>query len=200
MQTLPESSSLQEVACKAIFILIEGSDEQKDIAISLGVIDLIICLILVHPHDVNILDEAVNILISLSIVDDCLSQIVDNGGLTTVIDAMNTNNMSIELIIAGARFIRGVVLEEEKYVNDVTESIPPILSCISNHSESTELLVLSCETLKCLITRSEICKKHLLASQGRSILEKIVAEKKYSKCTGSSSATISVHALLDELC
>jgi hypothetical protein len=197
---LPESSSLQVVACKAIFIIIEGSDEQKNIAISLGVIESIICLILVHPHDVNVLDEAVNILTSLSLVDGCLSQIADNGGLTAVIDAMHSNNESDELIIAGARFIRGVVLGDEKYANDVTESIPPILSCISKHPESTELLVLSCETLKCLITRSETCKKHLLASQGRSILEKIIAEKKYGNSTGSSSATISVHALLDELC
>lgn len=200
MQMIPESASLQEIACKALHATIQGSDEQKKIAITQGIIDTIICLILVHPHDAKVLDEAVNILTCLSTVEGCLSQIADNGGIIAVIDAMHSNDSSVDLIIASVRFIRRAVLEDEELANNVTDSVPAILSCMNKHPESTELLVISCEALKCLVTKSETCKKHLLASQGRSILEKIVAEKKYKDVMGSSSATISIHSLLDELC
>jgi hypothetical protein len=196
---IPEASSLQEAACRALYTTIKGSEAHRKIALSFGVVEAIICLILLHPNDVKLLDEAMNLLSVISTVDGCLTQIASNGGISAVVDTMHSNNTSVDLIIAGARFLRNAVLDDEKYANDVAECVSSIITCMRKNPESTELLVISCETLKCFITKSEACKKQLLTSQGRSILEKIIAEKKYKDRLGSSSVTIAVHSLLDEL-
>lgn len=200
MQQIIELSSLQEATCKALCAIIEGSEVYKNIALSLGIIDATICLILVHPHDVNVINEAVKVLLSMSDLNGCVEKIALGGAITAVIDAMHSNKTSVDLTISGARFIRNLVLAEEKLVNDTIESITVIISCMDEHPESAELLVEACDALKCLVTSSEVCKKHLLASHGRSILEKIITEKKYGDMEGSSLVTIAIHSLLDELC
>ena len=200
MKQLIEASSLQEVTCKALCAIIDDFEVHKKIALSLGIVDAIICLILVHPHDVIVLNEAVKVLTSLSTVNGCMEKIANGGAITAIIDAMHSNKTCLDLTIVGARFIHNAVLEEKKLANDATESITAIISCMNGHPESTELLVVACDALKCLIICSEVCKKHFLVSHGRSILEKIIAEKKYDGKEGSSQATIAVHSLLDELC
>ncbi|KAL3785957.1 hypothetical protein HJC23_005666 [Cyclotella cryptica] len=206
MQVIPESSSLQEATCKALYALIDDSEVYKKIAISLGVVDAVICLILVHPHHLTVLEEAINVLRSLTVVKDCVVQMAGSGGISAVVDAMRSNISSVDLIISASRFIKNMVLQHAEYANAAAGSVIPILSCMNRHPESKQLMVVCCDVLKSLVTQSETCKERLLAANGRNILEQIITEKKYADAATSkqpqstASATVSVHALLDELC
>ena len=123
-----------------------------------------------------------------------------------MVDALHSNISLVKLIISGSRFIKNVVLQDAEYANAVAGSVIPIISCMNQRSESLLLMGVCCDVLKSLVTRSETCKEHLLAANGRNILEKIITEKKYNDTAtntqpqSSALVTVSVHALLDELC
>lgn len=203
MQIIPESSSVQLATCKALNSIILESEAHMKIAMSLGVVDATICLILVHPHDVMVLQEAIKVLGNLCDLKSCLDEMAEKGGITTVIDAMRSNSSSVELIITGAGFIRSM---NAQYADASSGCIIPIISCMNSHPESKELIVESCCALKSLVAKSEYCKERVLVANGRSILEKIITEKKYIDTTLQSndrrnaSVTVSIHSLLDELC
>ncbi|KAL7541290.1 hypothetical protein ACHAXR_010895 [Thalassiosira sp. AJA248-18] len=175
MQTIPTSSSVQQASCGALHAITKG-DAHKSMAISAGVVDAIIYLMLVHPNENKVLENAVNVLTNLSSLKKCTKTIADAGGISTVIETMRSNPTSTGLILSGSRFIQNMALSDSEYANEALGGITPILGCMDEHPACAKLVEESCKALRCLVLKSESCKDRVINADGVAVIEKTMEE------------------------
>ena len=180
MQTLPTSASLQAATCGALYAVTKG-DTHKSLALSAGAVDSIIYLMLVHPNQVKVLENAVNVLARLSDLKKCTKTIAENGGISTVIETMKSNPSSTGLIVSGARFIQNMALANREYANEALGGITPILGCMDEHPHCAKLVEEACKALRCLVLKSEGCKDHVINADGVAVIEKTMLENSASQ-------------------
>ena len=181
MQTAPTSASLQQAICGALHATTK-CDDHKDMALSAGAVDGIIYILLVHPNDINVLVNAVNVLGNLSSVKKGAKAIAEAGGISTVIEIMRSHSISsTDLILSGSRFIQNMALADREYANEATPSIAPMLECMKEHPSCAKLAEESCKALRCLVLKSESCRDKVLSSNGVAIIEKTRAENSNSQ-------------------
>lgn len=194
MQNFPDSILLQQATCGALWAVTRDSDSYKNIAISAGTIDAIVCLILVHPHDVGVLESALKFLASLSSVKKCAKEVANASGIDVVVEAMRSNSSSIELIRNGSLFIQNMAFADSGYADQAVQGITSILHCMDEHPDCVRLVEDSCRALRCLVLHSKECKDRVLTANGVGVIEKVMNEN-----FNVSTVQECTHLLLDEL-
>ncbi|KAL7467806.1 hypothetical protein ACHAXS_008042 [Conticribra weissflogii] len=174
MQNLSDSGSTQRASCSALWTCIHDSDANSLIAVSLGAIDAVICLVLVHPSDVALLESAIMILESFSSSKKYVKQIVDAGGLSLVVETMRSHPTSPKLIRNGSIFIANLIRVYPSLSNEAARCVTSIIRCIDENPTLVELIIDCCRTLHSLISHSHRCKDRILAANGLGIVEKII--------------------------
>ncbi|KAL9188497.1 hypothetical protein ACHAXT_006875 [Thalassiosira profunda] len=190
MRTIPTSASLQQASCGALSALMK-EDAHKSIAASAGAIDAVICLIVTHLDQVEVLENAVQVMANLSSVQQCTKTIADAGGISTVVELMKAHPCSLELIHSASEFLRNMALVDPEYANEACGAISPILNCMEEHPDNARLKEEACHALHSLVQKSENCKDQVLSANGVAVIENTL------KGNGSSERWQTI--LLDEL-
>jgi len=180
MQTIPTSASLQQASCGALYAITKG-DAHKNMAISAGAVDAVIYLMLVHPTEIKVLENAVNVLANLSSLKKCTKAIAYAGGISTVTEIMRSNPSSTGLILSGSRFIQNMALSSREYADEALGGITPILGCMDEHPYCSKLVEESCKALRCLVLKSESCKDRVINADGVAVIEKTMEENSTSQ-------------------
>jgi len=180
MQTIPTSASVQQASCGALYA-ITNVDAHKNIAISAGAVDAVIYLMLVHPNEIKVLENAVNVLVNLSSLRKCTRTIANAGGISTVTEIMRSNPTSTGLILGGSRFIQNMSLSRREYADEALGGITPILGCMDEHPDCSKLVEESCKALRCLVLKSETCRDRLITADGIAVIEKTMKENSGSQ-------------------
>lgn len=180
MQTIPTSASLQQASCGALYAITKV-DAHKNMAISAGAVDAVICLMLVHPTEIKVLENAVNVLANLSSLKKCTETIAYAGGISTVMEIMRSNPSSTGLILSGSRFIQNMALSSRAYADEALGGITPILGCMDEHPDCAKLVEESCKALRCLVLKSESCKDRVINADGVAVIERTMEENSTSQ-------------------
>ena len=176
MQTYPTSTSLQEACCGALHVTIRDSDEHKTFCISAGAVDAIICVILVHPNETSVIENALRVLVTLSSQGKCVKAISDAGGISTVVEIMRSNSVSPSIIDYGSRFITSMVDADPEYANEAVPGITSILTCMKQQTQNTPLIEALCKSLHSLVLASENCADRVISADGVTAVEAILHE------------------------
>lgn len=176
MQTYPTSKSLHEACCGALHVAIRDSDEHKTFCVSAGAIDAIICVMLVHPHDTSVIENALSVLVTLSSQDKCVKAISDVGGINTVVEIMRSNPVSPSIIDYGSRFITSMVEADPEYTNEAVPGITSILTFMKQQTQNEPLIEALCKSLHSLVLASENCADRVISADGVTAIETILNE------------------------
>jgi hypothetical protein len=176
IQTNDTSTSLLEACCGALHAAIQDSDEHKNLCLSTGAVDAIICLIMVHPHDTFLLERALNVLVSLSSLEISGAAIDNAGGVGIVVDTMRSNATSPGIINLGSRFIVNMVATDPKYANEFVPAVVSMLSCAKDQIKNEEMIERICKSLHCLVLLSENCADRVISADGVAVIEMAMRE------------------------
>ena len=171
IRTNNSSASLLEACCGALRAAINDSDNHKNLCLSAGAIDAIICLIMVHPHDTLLLENALNVLVSLSCQKKCVSALANSGGIDTVVETMRSNPTCSVIINNGSRFISNMVETDPEYANIAVPAVAPVLSCLKEQINNEKLIEELCRSLHCLVLVSENCADRVISADGVAVIE-----------------------------
>lgn len=180
MQSIPTSAPLQQASCGALYAITKG-DAHKNLAISAGAVDAVIYLMLVHPNEIKVLENAVNVLVNLSSLRKSTDTIANAGGISTVIEVMRSNPTSTSLILSGSRFIQNMSLSRREYADEALGGITPMLGCMDEHPDCAKLVEEACKALRCLVLKSESCRDRLISADGVAVIEKTMEENNASQ-------------------
>jgi len=194
MQNLSDCTPTQRASCGALWACIHDSDVNCRIAVSLGAIDAVICLVLVHPSDVFILENAIMILESLSSFKEYVKQIVDAGGISLVVETMRSHPSSTKLIRHGSIFIANLTQAYSSLSDEAVRCVTAIIRCIDENPTLVELIVDCSRTLHSLVSHSRKCKDRLLAANGLGVVEKIINQN-----ASIQQVNDCAHLLLDDI-
>jgi hypothetical protein len=172
IQTNDTSTSLLEACCGALHAAIKDSDEHKNLCLSAGAIDAIICLIMVHPHDTLLLESALNVLVCLSSLKRSGAAIANAGGVGIVVETMRSNSTCSAIINNGSRFIMNMVETDPEYANEFVPAVVSMLSCAKVQMKNEKLIEQICKSLHCLVLVSENCADRVISA----VIEKAMKE------------------------
>lgn len=180
MQALPTSVALQQASCCALRAFTKG-DAHKSMAVSVGAVDAVVYVMLIHPMEIEAIENAVVVLANLSTLKKYTKTIANAGGISTVIETMRNNPSSPGLILSGSRFIGNMALSGSEYANEALGGIMPILGCMDEHPDCATLVEESCKALRCLVLKSESCKDVVISSDGVTVIEKTMEQNSTSQ-------------------
>ena len=175
MQSHIESGELLELACGALWIIVDRFDNQK-LYVGNEAIDVVTCAMVMHPGNPLTLEKACGLLSNLSSVESLAQNIAKAQGVSIIAEVMCNNATSISLLESGCLTLKNIVLVCPTYVQDCAVAIATIVKAMNENLGSTSFVKEACDLLWVLASQSEIIRSKVLALDGIATLMKCLQE------------------------
>jgi hypothetical protein len=176
IQTHTESGDLLELACGALWSLVDESIELKKDVVASGAIDAVITALLMHPHRTTTLEKACGVLANVSGEAMLAGAIAEAQGVSIVVEAMRNNISSISLLEIGAIVLRNIVSQDPdpELCEDASGAVSTLINAMKDHPKAVAFQREACSLLWVLAALSESCESKIVALDGILVLMKSI--------------------------
>ncbi|OEU15683.1 ARM repeat-containing protein [Fragilariopsis cylindrus CCMP1102] len=175
MQSHIESGDLLELACGALWIIVDSFDDQK-VIVGNKAIDAVACAMVMHPNNTPTLENACGLLSNLSSEKSLAEAIGTVQGVSIVAEAMRNNGSSIALIETGCLTLKNITSMFPSFVQDASVAITSVINAMKENVKSTSLMKEACDLIWVLSSEEDNIRSKILALDGISILMKCLEQ------------------------
>jgi len=170
MQDHSDSGELQEMACGALWSIVSISESMKAEAVSSGGIDAVKCVFWMHPNQPKALEKACGVLSSVSVESHFAEAIASSEGITTVVEAMRSNNSNVALLELGCLLLRNLVINNSEYSEEASSAIVTTIHSMKENSDAAGFVREACDMLAAMACQSEACRNKMNNDGGVEVL------------------------------
>jgi hypothetical protein len=172
-----EDSALLEMACGALMGLIFNSETRKLQVGKEGVEAIVICGLVMHQNNLNILEKACELLASLSVVAALVPSIVEAQGVVNMVEAMRNHASSVNLLRSGALCLKNIIIAQPDVSDEAGGAVSATINAITTHVDDAAFQREACNFLWAVSVQSEDAKSKILALDGLAVLMDITLEQ-----------------------
>jgi hypothetical protein len=167
-----ESGDLLEIACGALWSLVDDSIERKKDVVGNGAIDAVACAVVMHPSSPSTLEKACGVLSNVSFEGPLAEAIANAQGVSIVVEAMRNNSSSISLLEVGCIALRNIVFQFPDYAQEASAVVSTIINAMRDNIDAVGFQEEACNLLWLLAAEAESCHSKILALDGIAVLMK----------------------------
>ncbi len=170
MQTHMESSELLEVACGALWSIVDESIDRKKDVVGSGAIDAVICALVMHPNTESMLIKASGVFSNLSAEGSLAEAIANAQGVNVVCDAICNNGSAVAFLETCCLTLRNLVFHYPECAGEVTVTISTILDAMREQINDSSFQIEACNFLWVLAAEAGSCLEKISELDGMSVL------------------------------
>ena len=172
MQSHMESGDLLELACGALWSLVDDSLELKKDVVGSGAIDAVACALVMHPTRTTTLEKACGVLANVSVEGPLAEAIANAQAVSIVVEAMRNNGSSIPFLEIGSLLLRNLVVQFPDFAEEASGAVSTVINAMKDNPKAVSFQREACSLLWILAAVSENCESKILALDGISVLMK----------------------------
>ena len=175
LQNHLEDENLVLMACGALWSNVCGSEELKRHLLATdGGVDSIACVLVMHPDNEQIVLSASGLLTGLTVKMEMVEGVVTTESFANMVDIMRDDNVSVDILKAGALFMRNVCLAFPEFADEAASVVPPMVQAMKNNAENAAFQKEACSFMWLVAALSANAKSKILALDGVTTLMMIL--------------------------
>jgi hypothetical protein len=176
MQSNMESGEVLELACGALWVVVNDSMDWKKDVVANGAIDAVTCAMFMHPGSPDTLEKACGVLSNVTSEGGLAEAVANAQGVSIITEAIRNNSGSVPLLEVGCLALRNIVYFLPDTAPEASPVIASLINAMQDHIGAVDFQKEACNLLWILAAEEESCQTKILALDGLSVLMKCLEQ------------------------